>query len=52
MYGELEQSNSNSIESFFWILRKNFSVESESVKKLLKMSKRNNTFYFGPKSKN
>ena len=52
MYGELEKSNYNSIESFFWILRNNFSVESESVKKLLKMSKRNNTFYFGPKSKN
>ena len=30
MYGELEKSNYNSIESFFWILRKNFSVESES----------------------
>ena len=49
MYGELEKSNYNSIESFFWILRYNFSVESESVKKLLKMSKGNKAFYFGPK---
>ena len=52
MYGELEKSNFNSIESIFWILHQNFSAKSESVKKLLKMSKKNNTFYFGPKLKN
>ena len=52
MYGELEKSNCNSIASFLWILHKNFSVESENVKKLLKMSKKNNTLCFGPKLKN
>ena len=51
MYGELEKSNCNSIASFLWILHKNFSVESENVKKLLKMSKKN-TLCFGPKLKN
>ena len=49
MYGELEKSNCKSIASFLWILHKNFSVESENVKKLFKMSKKNNTLYFGPK---
>ena len=47
MYGELEKSNCNSIASFLWILHKNFSVESENVKKLLKMSKKKTLFILG-----
>ena len=46
MYGELEKPTFNNIESIFWILHKNFSAKSESVKKLLKMSKKQHFLFW------
>ena len=40
MHGELEKLNCTITKSFFVIPCVDFSVESESVKKLLKMSKK------------
>ena len=40
MHGKLGKLNCTIIKSFFVILYVDFSVESENVKKLLKMSKK------------
>ena len=47
MHGEIEKLNCTIIKSFFVILCVDFSVESESVKKLLKMSKKKTLFVLG-----